>query len=131
VSETLHIFVVDDDDVDIIFVRRAFKRLAINNPVTVARDGLEALEKLRRHEIPRPHVMLLDLNMPRLSGIELLRTIRNDPAQRMTPVFVLTTSDAARDREAVAELGVEGYLLKADGTDGLKPFVDWFQENDD
>ena len=128
-SQGLHIFVVDDDDVDVIFVRRAFKRLAVHNVVSVARDGLEALDKLRGGQVPCPHVMLLDLNMPRLSGVELLRAMRSDPAHRTTPVFVLTTSDAARDREAVAELGVEGYILKADGTDGLKPFVDWLLKN--
>jgi CheY-like chemotaxis protein len=110
----LHILLVDDDEVDVMNVQRAFKKNNIVNPLFVARDGVEALEMLRRPgHIPRERrLVLLDLNMPRMNGHELLRALREDPQLRNITVVVLTTSDDDRDKVEAYNLNVAGYILK-------------------
>ena len=94
-------------------VKRAFAQNNIRNPLFVARDGVEALEKLRNGEIPKERrIVLLDLNMPRMNGIELLREVRNDPALCSTTVVVLTTSKDEQDKIDAYNLNVAGYLVK-------------------
>jgi CheY-like chemotaxis protein len=113
VEKTLNILLVEDDQVDVMNVRRAFDKNRIANPLYVAGDGIEALEMLRSGEVPRERrLILLDLNMPRMSGIEFLRELRADPALHATPVVVLTTSDDERDKVDAFDLNVAGYLLK-------------------
>ncbi|RUP22418.1 response regulator, partial [Methylobacterium sp.] len=79
-GSTVNILLVDDDEVDVQGLKRAFKKSKIGNPITVARDGIEALEILRgqngRERLPKPHLVLLDLNMPRMNGIEFLEAVR-------------------------------------------------------
>lgn len=109
----LNILLVEDDEVDVMNVRRAFKKNHIANPLWVAGNGLEALEMLRGGEIPRERrLVLLDLNMPRMNGIEFLRELRADAELHATPVVVLTTSDDERDRVEAFNLNVAGYILK-------------------
>ncbi|HEX6599774.1 MAG TPA: response regulator [Gemmatimonadaceae bacterium] len=109
----LNILLVEDDEVDVLNVRRAFQKNNIANPLFVASNGLEALEQLRGHMIPRERrIVLLDLNMPRMNGIEFLRELRQDPELKLTPVVVLTTSNDERDRIEAYNLNVAGYLLK-------------------
>jgi CheY-like chemotaxis protein len=109
----LNILLVEDDDVDVMNVRRAFEKNRILNPLYVAADGVAALEMLRSGEVPAPRRMvLLDLNMPRMNGIEFLRALRADPQLHMLPVVVLTTSNDERDRVEAYNLNVAGYLLK-------------------
>jgi len=113
VNDVLNILLVEDDDVDVMNVRRAFAKHHIANPLFVARDGVEALEKLRDSEIPKGRrLVLLDLNMPRMNGIEFLRELRNDPQLAATPVVVLTTSNDDQDKVKAYHLNVAGYLLK-------------------
>jgi CheY-like chemotaxis protein len=113
VDRLLNILLVEDDEVDVMNVRRAFQKNRITNPLFVAGNGVEALEQLRNGSIPRDRrIILLDLNMPQMSGIELLREIRRDPDLNMTPVIVLTTSNDERDRIEAYNLNVAGYLLK-------------------
>ncbi len=112
-ARCLNILLVDDDEVDVMNVRRAFQKAHITNPLFVAHDGLEALELLRRDALPcGRRLVLLDLNMPRMNGIEFLRALRADPALHATPVVVLTTSDDERDKVDAYDLNVAGYLLK-------------------
>ena len=112
-ARCLNILLVDDDEVDVMNVRRAFQKAHITNPLFVAHDGVEALELLRRNEFPCDRrLVLLDLNMPRMNGIEFLRALRGDPALHATPVVVLTTSDDERDKVDAYDLNVAGYLLK-------------------
>jgi CheY-like chemotaxis protein len=112
-EKVLNILLVEDDEVDVMNVRRAFAKGNIINPLFVAGNGLEALEQLRSEAIPRARrVVLLDLNMPRMNGIEFLRALRADPELSATPVVVLTTSDAERDKVEAYNLHVAGYLLK-------------------
>lgn len=109
----LNILLVDDDEVDVMTVKRAFSRANITNKLYVATDGIEALNLLRSDGIPPARrLVLLDLNMPRMSGIEVLREIRADPALHMITVIVLTTSNEDRDRVEAYQLNVAGYLLK-------------------
>ncbi len=112
-DNVLNILLVEDDEVDVMNIRRAFKKGNIANPLYVAGNGLEALEMLRREQIPSSRrLVLLDLNMPRMKGIEFLRALRADPELSPTPVVVLTTSDAGRDKVEAYNLHVAGYLLK-------------------
>ena len=109
----LNILLVEDDDVDVMNVQRAFKKNNIANPLFIAGNGVEALEYLRRGSVPRERrIVLLDLNMPQMNGIEFLRELRADPELKPTPVIVLTTSDDERDRTEAYNLNVAGYLLK-------------------
>jgi CheY-like chemotaxis protein len=112
-EQALNILLVDDDEIDVMTVRRAFTKANITNKVFVATDGIEALEMLRSDGVPPSRrLMLLDLNMPRMNGIELLREIRSDPALHSLTVIVLTTSNEDRDRVDAYQLNVAGYLLK-------------------
>ena len=111
----VHILLVEDDVVDRMSVERAFERLKIANPIHVANDGVEALEKLRGTKgtaIPRPFIVLLDWNLPRMPGIEFLREIRSDPELKDSVVFVLTTSKAEEDKAAAYDLNVARYIVK-------------------
>lgn len=109
----LNILLVEDDEVDVLNVRRAFQKNNIANPLFVASNGLDALEQLRGNRIPRERrIVLLDLNMPKMNGIEFLRELRQDPELKLTPVVVLTTSNDERDRIEAYNLNVAGYLLK-------------------
>jgi CheY-like chemotaxis protein len=113
---TIHFLHVEDDDLCIMALARAFKKAKIENPVHFAHDGVDALEMLRgtngRERLPRPYLILLDLNMPRMGGIELLKELRQDEELKRSIVFVMTTSHAERDKCAAYDLGVAGYILK-------------------
>jgi CheY-like chemotaxis protein len=112
-ERTLNILVVEDDEVDVMNIERAFKKNQLSYPVTIARDGIEALQKLRDGTVPRGRrLVLLDLNMPRMNGIEFLRELRADPALRSTCVVVLTTSNEDNDKIDAFNLNVAGYMLK-------------------
>jgi CheY-like chemotaxis protein len=109
----LNILLVEDDNVDVMNVRRAFQRAHVSNPLHVASNGLEAIDMLRGDTIPRERrLVLLDLNMPRMNGIEFLRAVRGDAELRSLPVVVLTTSNDERDKVDAYNLNVAGYLLK-------------------
>ncbi|HEY9808638.1 MAG TPA: response regulator [Halomicronema sp.] len=113
----IHLLLVEDDEVDVMNVRRAFKKNNITNPLYVANNGLEALAMLRGDENsqavpPQRRLILLDINMPKMNGIEFLRALRSDHDLRMIPVIVLTTSNEDRDKVEAYNLNVAGYILK-------------------
>ncbi|WP_343211139.1 response regulator [Archangium violaceum] len=111
--KTLNILLVDDDSVDVMNVQRAFKKNNVQNALYIARDGRQALEMLRDGTVPMNNrLVLLDLNMPRMNGIEFLRALRSDPELSTTPVVVLTTSNDDRDRVQSYAHHVAGYLVK-------------------
>ena len=117
VWKMVNILLVEDDDVDVMNVQRAFKKNNIANPLHVAGNGLEALAMLRGDgklaPLPKDRrLILLDLNMPKMGGIEFLRELRADPELRATPVVVLTTSNDDKDRVEAYNLNVAGYILK-------------------
>lgn len=111
-----NILLVEDDEVDVMAVKRAFRQLKIANPLYEARDGLEALEMLRgtagRPPLPRPYIVLLDLNMPRMGGLEFLDALRKDPVLHRSIVFVMTTSADEEDRVRAYNQNIAGYVLK-------------------
>jgi CheY-like chemotaxis protein len=112
-DRALNILLVDDDEVDVMTVKRAFEKANITNPMHIATNGLEALEILRGPKMPATRrLVLLDLNMPKMNGIEFLRELRKDPDLAHTTVVVLTTSNEDRDRVEAYRLNVSGYLLK-------------------
>jgi len=112
-SSQLNILLVEDDDVDVMNVQRAFRANHISNPLFVAGNGLEALDMLRGGAIPKDRrIVLLDLNMPRMNGIEFLQELRADPEFAATPVVVLTTSNDDRDKMRAYDLNIAGYLVK-------------------
>jgi CheY-like chemotaxis protein len=112
-EKELNILLVEDDQVDVMNVQRAFKKNNISNPLWVAGNGVDALEKLRNGDIPLHRLLvLLDLNMPRMNGIEFLKELRANDDFRHLPVVVLTTSDDERDRIEAYHLNVAGYIVK-------------------
>ena len=112
-DRVLNILLVEDDEVDVMNVKRAFERNNVSNPLFVAGNGLEGLEVLRGDELPKERrLVLLDLNMPKMNGIEFLQALRADPELAPTPVVVLTTSNDDQDKIDAYNLNVAGYLLK-------------------
>ena len=112
-DRTLNLVLIEDDDIDVMNVKRALERAHVTNPLFVAHNGLEGLELLRSDKVPKDRrLVLLDLNMPKMNGIEFLRELRADPGLKATPVVVLTTSDDDRDKIQAYDLNVAGYLLK-------------------
>jgi CheY-like chemotaxis protein len=114
----INILLVEDDEVDVMNVKRAFKKNNITNPLYIAGNGLEALAMLKTSDEksaaipPQRRLILLDLNMPKMNGLEFLQKLRADPELRATPVIVLTTSDEDKDRVEAYRLNVAGYILK-------------------
>jgi CheY-like chemotaxis protein len=112
-AQLLH---VEDDEICVMGLLRAFKNARVSNPISFAHDGIDALEMLRgtngRERLPRPYVILLDLNMPRMGGIEFLKELRQDEDLKKSIVFILTTSGADKDKLSAYNLGVAGYILK-------------------
>jgi CheY-like chemotaxis protein len=109
----LHLLFVDDDPLAEMTLRRAFRRLGREGPLTIAHDGLEALDLLRDPWFPIDRcVVLLDLNMPRMDGLELLKELRADPDLALVPVVVMTTSDEQRDIQTAYARGAAGFFVK-------------------
>ncbi len=112
-ERVLNILLVEDDEVDVMNVRRAFEKNHVSNPLFIAGNGLEALEMLRGDVVPKERrLVLLDLNMPKMNGIEFLEALRADADLSSTPVVVLTTSNDDQDKIDAYNLNVAGYLLK-------------------
>ena len=107
-----HILLIEDDVVDVMTVRRSLQHLGVPNHLDHAADGEQGLEFLRNPGNVRPGLILLDLNMPCMNGIEFLAAIKKDAALRSIPVVVLTTSQEASDRIDSFEQSVAGYMIK-------------------
>ena len=109
------LLLVDDDRVDVMTVQRALKRLKVTNPLAVSGNGEEALTYLRDPEKLTPCLILLDLNMPRMGGLEFLGIIKSDPKLRRIPVVVLTSSREEHDLIASFDKSIAGYIIKPVG----------------
>jgi CheY-like chemotaxis protein len=105
------ILLVEDDTVDAMTIRRALRDIKVTNKLDVVGNGEEAIEFLKGKN-EKPGIMLLDLNMPKMNGIEFLKVIKNDELLRTIPVIVLTTSKEEQDRVESFKLGVAGYMIK-------------------
>ncbi|HEY4060973.1 MAG TPA: response regulator [Puia sp.] len=111
------ILIVEDDQLDVISVRRSLDKLGVPYHLHTAYNGIEALEILRGKDDrpplePLPDILLLDINMPKMNGIEFLRSMRADRRLTHIKVFVMTTSGESQDRQLAEELGISGYLIK-------------------
>jgi len=116
-SEPIRILLVEDNAEDIELMLRAFKRRKLANPIAVARNGEEALDYVHQRgkfadAAPVPGLVLLDLRVPKLHGLEVLRELKRHPVYRTIPVVVLTTSEEDRDIKASYELGAASYIVK-------------------
>jgi CheY-like chemotaxis protein len=111
-AHTKTILLVEDDEIDIMTVKRAMKVLKIDNPLHCVTNGEEALEYLEAHTGDLPGIIVLDINMPRMNGIEFLGIIKKDNRFLKIPVVVLTTSKEHQDRYESFNLNVAGYMLK-------------------
>jgi CheY-like chemotaxis protein len=116
-GQPLNILLVEDDDGDAKALERAFRKSKIANPILRAVDGIEALELLRgtngRTKPAFPLLLLVDLNMPRMNGLQFIQELRRDEELQQLVVFVLTTSKREEDKMAAYDLNVAGYILKA------------------
>ncbi|MDD5300139.1 MAG: response regulator [Gallionella sp.] len=106
------ILLVEDDQVDVMTVKRALKEIHVTNPVVNRENGEEALKYLRDSKSVKPCIILLDLNMPIMNGIEFLQVVKQDARLRRIPVVVLTTSEEQQDKVNSFDLGVAGYMAK-------------------
>lgn len=115
------ILLVEDNSGDILLIRRALAEHGIEHELHVVQNGEQAIEFLARAgrpgEAPRPDLVLLDLNLPRVDGAEVLLELRHDPQWAATPVIVVTSSNAARDRARLTELGISHYFQKPSDLD--------------
>ena len=118
-----HILLVEDDEVDIMGMKRALKALKIANTLHIANDGIQALELLRgqsgKQKIELPFIILLDLNMPRMGGLEFLEEIRNDAELNNSIVFVMTTSSDEQDICAAYKKNIAGYIVKSNAQESF------------
>ena len=106
------ILLVEDDVVDAMTVKRALKDLNVTNELIVKGNGEEGLAFLRDENNEKPCIIILDLNMPKMNGIELLRALKQDEQLRRIPAVVLTTSKGEQDRFETFDLSVAGYMIK-------------------
>jgi CheY-like chemotaxis protein len=115
-EDSLRILLVEDDDGDAMAIERAFRKAHIAKPIVRAVDGIEALEIVRgtgsRPRLQKPHLLLVDLNLPRMSGIQLIAAMREDPELHDSVIFVLTTSNRQQDKRAAYASNVAGYIRK-------------------
>jgi len=134
------IMLVEDDRVDIMTVQRAMKKIDVSNPLYVARTGVEALGMLRGEGFPKiepaPSLILLDLNLPQMGGIEFLKELRADPVLKNLQVIVLTSSNEPSDRAAAFEYEVHDYIVKPHSFDEFSNAMsiilsDWSEGNVD
>ncbi|WP_038184049.1 response regulator [Vibrio rhizosphaerae] len=117
------ILLVEDDDIDAMSVQRALHKMQLSNPVIRAIDGIEALEILRQGKIEQPFIVLLDLNLPRMSGLELLSVIRDDKTLKNSIIFVLTTSKREEEIAQAYQHNVAGYIVKSSVNQDFDPVL--------
>lgn len=123
------ILLVEDDDIDAKIVERAFHKLRIANTIIRATDGVMALEFLKDGTVSRPYIILLDLNMPKMGGLEMLKELRSDKSLNNSIVFVLTTSKDDEDKIAAYNHNIAGYIVKEklqNGFDELVKLLDYY-----
>ena len=128
---TVNVLLVDDDDGDAKSVERAFRSARIANPIVRAIDGIDALSVLRgcdgRLKLAPPYLLLVDLNMPRMNGIELVESLRQDRELHNCIVFMLTTSNRDEDKLAAYDLNIAGYIVKERAGQDFQRLIDMMQ----
>ena len=118
-SQPISVLLVEDDPGDVVLIEEAFEHNKVRNSLKIVGDGVEAMAYLRAEDSARPDLVLLDLNLPRKDGRELLAEIKQDPAIRRIPVIVLTTSSAIEDIRNCYDLYANCYIIKPVDLDEL------------
>lgn len=126
--ENVTILVVDDDEVDALGVKRAFRQVKMTNQIIVAEDGRDALHKLRSGSVTKPFMILLDLNMPRMNGFEFLQAVRKDEGLHDAVIFVLTTSNDVKDMRNAYHHNIAGFIVKGGDKDGFHNAASLFEQ---
>lgn len=116
-DQSINLMLVDDDEVDIQDIQRTFQKNNINNPLHIATNGLDALNMLlgkagEQKLHPTPKIIILDINMPKMNGIEFMKTIRSNNKLKSLLIFILTTSNNEQDKIDAYNLNVAGYIIK-------------------
>lgn len=122
------IFIADDEPDDLFLIEHRLRKLGLKNPLVVFHDGAEViaiLEKIAIQERPKPCLLLLDLNMPLVDGLDVIQWLKDRPEFKALPVAVITSSNRASDRERVAEAGVTDFLEKFPPEEDLARVVAW------
>lgn len=109
--KTLKILFIEDDAIEVMKFNRVINALGLSHQIAEANNGEEALELLKEHE-NLPHIIILDLNMPKLNGLEFLRMLKNDCVLKYIPTIILTTSSNFKDVKEGYKIGIAGYILK-------------------
>jgi CheY-like chemotaxis protein len=107
------ILLIEDDNVDVMTVKRALQDLKVSNQLVPLSNGEEAIEYLKKENTTKPCIVLLDLNMPKMDGVEFLKVVKADNTLKKIPVVILTTSNSERDVTESFELGAAGYMVKS------------------
>ena len=122
-NQEMNILLVEDNDLDVVILKRSMKKLGASYALVRARDGLEALEFLEtnmtKQELPHPYVILLDINMPRMNGHEFLAELRATEGLKTSQVYVFITSDSKKDINLAYESNANGYIVKPNSTSEL------------
>lgn len=121
--ENQALMLVDDDQLEHIKLKSTFKKFCLDCDIVSSYDGEEALDYLSNNKHQLPKLILLDLNMPKMNGIEFLETVKSDSIFKRIPVVVITTSNAADDRFACFDNQVAGYMLKPDDFDSYQDLI--------
>ena len=119
------ILLVEDDQVDAMTIKRAFSEVGIKNELIHKTDGEDALEYLKNQDSKKPCIILLDLTMPKMSGLEFLHIVKSDEYLKIIPIIILTTSDHDRDIVESFEFSVAGYMVK---TKDYQDFIKLMEE---
>ena len=129
-KEPFVVLMAEDDEHDIVAIKRAWKKHHIANPLYIVNDGEECLDFLRQRgkysepeTAPRPGILLLDIKMPKMDGLAVLEHIKEDGGLRRLPVVILTTSKAEEDRLRSYDLGVNAYIVKPVGFENFSEAV--------
>lgn len=130
VKEPFVVLMAEDNEHDVVATKRAWQKNCIANPLYIVKDGEECLDFLRKQgkysepgAAPRPGILLLDINMPKMDGLTVLKHIRQDEETRRLPVIILTTSQAEQDRLRSYDLGVNAYIVKPVGFENFSAAV--------
>lgn len=126
----IRVLIAEDDPNDVVLLKRAFQKAGVNTPLGFVSDGQEAVDYLAgsntysdRTRHPLPHLILLDIKMPRFGGFDVLKWLRTQPGLRRLPVIMFSSSSEQRDVDLAHELGANGYAVKPTSPDGMHAVV--------
>lgn len=118
-NRKITVFLIDDDDLEVLWLKRQIASLDFDCDLIYASSGEEALELVAGHQVPNPCIIFLDINMPGMGGHEFLSKLRNDSAYKSSVVFMMSSSDSLSDKQKAYDKHVAGYLIKScDGEGG-------------